>query len=209
MISTDIITRIRRTFGDEASVQITDDDIIRWINDGQREIAQAASCLETKLTGPYLPGNPLEIPSNSLALSAVWWTDSEGKPVVLKHINFEEAQNSFDLTEEADTPVVYWTYGKTIYLYPIPTAARVISLFYIREPQVVTSINTTLEIPLQYHNRLLEYVLKQAYELDENMEAAALKGQEMSNALTQQADTEAWSRRAVYPSISVAPEDRY
>src|SRR4051794_4723859 len=37
----DIITRVRRTFGDEAAVQVTDADIIRWINDGQVEVVKA------------------------------------------------------------------------------------------------------------------------------------------------------------------------
>ncbi len=38
MIVSDVITRVRRTFGDEAAVQVTDDDIIRWINDAQIEV---------------------------------------------------------------------------------------------------------------------------------------------------------------------------
>ena len=33
----DVLTRVRRTFGDEAGIQITQDDVIRWINDAQRE----------------------------------------------------------------------------------------------------------------------------------------------------------------------------
>src|SRR5512138_1815684 len=36
----DIITRVRRTFGDEAAVQVTDDDVIRWINDAQIEVVK-------------------------------------------------------------------------------------------------------------------------------------------------------------------------
>jgi hypothetical protein len=35
---TDIAVRVKRTFGDEAGVQIVDDDIIRWINEAQEEI---------------------------------------------------------------------------------------------------------------------------------------------------------------------------
>src|SRR5215813_3046774 len=40
MIVSDVVIRVRRIFGDEAAVQVTDDDIIRWINDGQIEVVK-------------------------------------------------------------------------------------------------------------------------------------------------------------------------
>lgn len=41
----DVLTEIKRTFGDEAGVQITDADIYRWIDRGQIELF---SSLEVK-----------------------------------------------------------------------------------------------------------------------------------------------------------------
>ena len=36
----DVANRVKRTFGDESGVQVTDDDIIRWVNDAQLEISR-------------------------------------------------------------------------------------------------------------------------------------------------------------------------
>ena len=38
MIVSDVMLRVRRTFGDEAAVQVTDDDLIRCVNYAQVEI---------------------------------------------------------------------------------------------------------------------------------------------------------------------------
>jgi hypothetical protein len=46
---TDVITSVKRQFGDESAVQITDADIIRWVNDGQREIVDQNTTINQKL----------------------------------------------------------------------------------------------------------------------------------------------------------------
>jgi hypothetical protein len=36
---------VKRAFGDESGVQLTNADIVRWINDAQNEIAEAAGVI--------------------------------------------------------------------------------------------------------------------------------------------------------------------
>ena len=35
----DVLLSVKRQFGDESGVQVTDSDIVRWVDDAQREIS--------------------------------------------------------------------------------------------------------------------------------------------------------------------------
>jgi hypothetical protein len=50
MLVSEIATRVRRQFGDDVGILITDADIIRWVNDAQREIAVKANLLQVRAT---------------------------------------------------------------------------------------------------------------------------------------------------------------
>ncbi len=53
---TDVATDIKRIFGDEAGVQITDSDIIRWIDVGQLEILKNTQILKATSTSDLIAG---------------------------------------------------------------------------------------------------------------------------------------------------------
>jgi hypothetical protein len=202
---TDIQTRVFRTFGDEASIQITSDDIIRWVNDAQREIAISANLLETKAT-QVTSSNPLSMPSELMTLHSVSIGNYPVTPI--SFAQGQELLTSPLLNVNNDpTKNVYWIFGRSIYFWPsLPTNSSV-TLYYTREPTAVSTSNTVIDLPINYHSRILEYVLKQAYELDENYEAMAVKGAEFDKNMSEQANQEAWSSHKTYPFITVLPED--
>jgi hypothetical protein len=201
MNSDDIKTRVFRTFGDEAAIQVTPQDVDRWINDAQREIATTAGLLETQAT-QSISSSTISLPANLLTLHAVSLDQQ-----AIEQVSFHEGQNLQSLSAEAGAHAIcYWTFGRSIFLWP-PTVAGELTLFYTREPTQVTDSNNVLELPLNYHNRILEYCMKQAYELDENFEAMALKGAEFDKNMQTQQNQEAWQSTKLYPFITPAFED--
>jgi hypothetical protein len=202
MNSDDIKTRVFRTFGDEAGIQILPADVDRWINDAQREIATTAGLLETQAT-QTVNTQSVALPLNLLALHAV---SLNGQPI--EQVSFHEGQNLAGLSaESAVAPQSYWTFGRTIFLWPAPSGDTELTLFYTREPTAVSEINTVLDIPINYHTRIFEYCMKQAYELDENFEAMALKGAEFDKNMQTQQNQESWQSTKLYPFITPAFED--
>ena len=204
----DIQTRVFRTFGDEAAIQITPDDVIRWVNDAQREIAITAGLMETVgTTFGVATGGPL--PEDLLTLHSVHAypnTGDESASVVLSVVSFTEGERLLNTAnpEGVSLPSCYWTFGRTLFLYPALTCY--IKVFYTREPTPVSNVNDVLDLPVNYHTRIYEYCMKQAYELDENFEAAALKGAEMDKNIQTQQNQEAWNSQKLYPFIN-ASED--
>lgn len=50
MLVSEIATRVKRQFGDEAGAQIEDADILRWVNDAMIDIARTNNLLQISAT---------------------------------------------------------------------------------------------------------------------------------------------------------------
>jgi hypothetical protein len=69
-------------------------------------------------------------------------------------------------------------------------------------PVDVINPSDTPEIPSIYHNRILEYCMAQAYELDENMQNSSAKMQQFQGNLQQMKSLSEWENQDFYPYIT-------
>lgn len=203
---TEIAQRVKRQFGDEAGAQIIDADIIRWVNDAQRDIAQANNLLQTVATTAVVRGqDQYTLPSDILTLRTVRYAGRK-----LSFLTQDEAAEFLgsDNTTKGE-PTHYSVWATKIDLYPAPDRddADDLQLYYTRLPIEVTTITQTPELPIQYHNRIVEYCLAQAYELDDNMESYRAKMQMFQDGMDRLKDNVDWQPQDVYPSITVSNND--
>lgn len=206
----DVIDRIQRQFGDESGVQVTNDDIIRWINDAQRDIGQAQEILETiATTTSVVDQASYIIPSDIISLKRVTYAGKNIKNVSLQEFDQYITDNQDTPTiNDTGTPEIFYSYGEEISFYPVPNVAGDdIKLYYSQFPAEVASAVDDLTLPIKYHNRIVEYCLQQAYELDENFEAASYKESQFSNSMSQMKEDVSWKHHEYYPNITVMPED--
>lgn len=178
MLVSEIALRVKRQFGDEAGIQVTDPDIFRWINDAQREIAASNDLLQTVATTAVIPGQQTyALPSDILLLRSVHYQGSKLRPLTSR-----EAEEYLVDGLASGRPTHFWSWANQINLYPQPDTSDPddMKIFYTRQPTAITTVNDTPELPLEYHNRIVEYCLAQAYELDENWAAAQQKSQQFS-----------------------------
>lgn len=206
----DVVDRVQRQFGDESGVQVTNDDIIRWVNDAQRDIGQAQEILETIATTPSVVGQAAYvIPDDIINLKRVTYAGKNIKNVSLQEFDQYITDNQLNpLTGESGDPEIYYSYGEELSFYPVPdTDADDIKLYYSQFPAEVTLVSDDLTLPIKYHNRIVEYCLQQAYELDENFEAASYKEGQFSNSMAQMKEDVSWKSHEFYPNITVMPED--
>lgn len=210
MLVSEIATRVKRTFGDEAGVQIADADIIRWVNDAMREIAIAADLMQTLASTALISSqNSYALPPDILTLRSVRYNGIKLTP--LSPSEFEEYIDSTASIYPTGRPTHFSVYATSIQLYPAPDNNAVtggsLQIFYTRRPLETTTTNDTPELPVQYHNRIVEYCLQQAYELDENWGAAQAKAQQFEKGVNELRNEQTWSARDFYPSITTLPED--
>lgn len=206
----EIKSRVMRTFGDEAGAQVTSEDILRWINDGQMEIAGANHLLEQKATANIVVGQAVYAsPVDVLEIWALRYNNYKLRPMSMQQAdeyitNFEDSSNY-----QKGASGIFWVWENQINLYPVPDASATagLTIYYSRIPKQVTADADIPELPVSYHPRIVEYCLKQAYELDEDYQAASLKEQQLNLNLNDMLESEKWVARDFYPTITVRVED--
>lgn len=208
MLVSDIATRVKRQFGDEVGAEITDVDIIRWVNDAQKEIAIKNDLLQIKATLTTVVGTAeYSLPTGILTLRSVKY---QGRG--LNAMTLKEADDFIYDTDAADSsgiPSAYWVYAGKLVLYPTPQTASTtdISIYYSRVPVEVTLVGDTPELPIQYHTRIVEYCIAQAHELDDNSNAYDAKMGQFTAGVNALKDNLTWTQRDQYPSITVSLDD--
>lgn len=213
----EVKVRVRRQFGDEASVQITDDDIVRWVNDAQRDIVMKNETVlqTTALTSSIQGEQRYSFPSNLLVLRSIQYRRTTNDLAYYKlrgmsYAEFDEYADGWDGTAYGPSyPVVYTTYADQFLLFPIPVSSETnnIKIVYSRQPNDVSDDADDLDLPLAYHNAIVEYCLSKAYELDEDWQAANNLAVQYDTSVRRNAERENWGNHEFYPRITTMLED--
>ena len=213
----DVKLRVKRQFGDEASVQITDADITRWVNDAQRDIVlKNESVLQTTSTADSVANQQAySFPANLLVLRSIHYKREDGDLAFYKlqgmsYTEFDEYIDGWEGTAYGPSyPIVYTTYADEILLFPIPVSSNTdnIKIIYSRNPTDLDSDDDDIDLPLPYHNAVVDYCLTQAYRLDEDWSAAQFVAGEYNSLVALNRARENWNNHEVSPRITVDLED--
>lgn len=210
----DVVTRIKRTFGDEAGVQITDQDIIRWINDAQEKITlENEGLMETTGSTDIVQGQAeYDVPADMSVLRSLAY-----KGYRLKYMSFAEFNEYIDGFAAPDSvtpygagiPEIFMVWDNKIRIFPKPSENLPggLTVYYIRHPPSVGNLADALTVPLQYHNAVVKFCLKEAYELDEDYNKAQAVKTDFENDVMKLNDRNKWVSQEYYPRITTLPED--
>lgn len=210
----DVAQSVKRQFGDPDGRQITDNDILEWINHVQQDIVNINPLLkETAVTNVVAGQDIYEYPTERVQyIEAIHY---DGVP--LEAYSFQEAElyilgreKDLDmLYREGYKPKIWYERMGTVYLYPKPdkSITNGLRMFYTKQPEELATLASSLSIPDRYFPRLVEHVLAHAYQLDENWEAARYKQAEYFNGMETLANQENVSKTNTYSAITVRIED--
>lgn len=206
----DVLTDVKRTFGDESAVQVSDADIMRWINSGQREILITNRVLKAIGTADIVGGQSA-YPLAALNVIAIQSIRYNGKKLEFR--SFQDAEEYITASDPQNTlqgdPILWYEWAGVINLYPVPSndLPGGLTVYYIREPTPVTSANDALSVPDSYYENVLQYVLSKAYELDEDSENSQFKLGQFQQRLDTLSEQDSNSNQDVYPTITIREED--
>lgn len=213
----DIKIRVKRIFGDESGVQLTDEDILRWINDGQRHVVKMNEGLLEAIAKANTVKNQQEydLPIDVLILRSVHFKYVDQTSYFhLKGYSFQEFNEFIDGWDGSDyspgIPVAYTIYADKIIFFPIPDRdiTDAIKIYYHRKPTEVTGDLDEPDLPELYHETLVKFCVQKAYEMDEDLEAAAAKSNELTSDIQLlRGRSDSWKNEEVYPTITVLHDD--
>jgi hypothetical protein len=208
----DVISSVKRQFGDESNTQINDADVIRWINDGQREIVDRNTTINAKTAKTDIVGNqdtyPLSADPNLTGISRV--TSVRFNNNLLRPISIQEAENFAIGDNNTGDPTAWYEEEGNLILYPKPvnSYAGGLTFRFTYLPTVVTTTGAALTIPDSYYTALVQYCLGQAYELDENAQMAQMKETQFEKTLGIHSNRTV-SQNSDFPTIRFDVEDMY
>jgi hypothetical protein len=206
----DIRTRCQRIFGDDANIQLLDSDVISWINDAQRQIAVQTELLQVRAVTDVVAGvMDYDKPSNILNLRSV-----RNNGIKLQGLSLAEADDQFPLydqtaNQETGQPLFYWSWGTHLSIYPVPTASQSggLTMLYTRQPVPVVLLTDVPELPEMYHDQIISYVLKTAYEMDDDIQSATYRGTIFTTQMSITQEHEDRVNEEAYPVLGIRMED--
>lgn len=199
----DLKREVQRAFGDESGVQLETQDIVDFANNGLNAINDENGILKSRSTTSAIDGQR-EYTFPSLSIARVDSIQYSGR--YLPNLAFQEAQ---DRITEADptgqqtgTPLYWFSYGETFWLWPTPNDGGTIELFYVRTPEALNgALDQLLGIPDKWFNALRDYVLQRAYEMDQDWQAAQAKGEQFQAALSSFSQEENQAQWSTFPVV--------
>jgi hypothetical protein len=176
----DVITFVQRQFGDESGVQVTVTDITRWVNQAQMEIVNKNPMIQATATQNTVGGQQVySIPPDMIQIESIMYDGN-----ILEPSNFETIRAQLGVDNNMPGIPLYWyLWANQIYLWPIPTDVKVVSVNYSKTPVSVTTPADTLGLPDRYYDRICEYCMAKAYELDEDWQGHQINAQKFEDKL--------------------------
>ena len=180
----DILSRVRDTLQDTTSVRWTDAELLRYINDGQREVVNMKPDASALTANVQLSTGTLQtIPSNGLRLIKITRnmssaaSDATGKRAIrivdVDVINsLEPDWNDPTVTGDATHGAVVKHYifdpddPKKYYVYPGVSGNAYVEVCYSKTPDDLSSTSSNLDIDDVYINAIVNYVIYRAYQKD-------------------------------------------
>lgn len=212
----DVFERVKRTFGDESSAQVTEDDIIRWINDAQREAVMQNEGLiqEIGYVDTVAGTREYNLPEDCFTLEHVWVKDGTSASYYsikfLAMREFNEQADGWDGANVFAYPLIFTKQsdGKLL-LFPAPQTSTIegLKLMYSAYATPVADSTSQISIPAYLHSYVVNFCLMQAYEMDEDWESAGQKASQIQGDLDFNNNRKFWFSRDAYPSISSNYED--
>jgi len=198
---------VKRAFGDESGVQLTNDDIVRWINDAQNEIAEAAGVIPSVATIPITAGTyTYSLAGVTPLINDVASLSLNGRRI--GNINIAQAEESISLADpeftETGAPQFWYTWAGDITLWPKPDKDYTMTIRYFAKPtDVTTTVTDVLSVPDDCFTDVVNYVLMRAYEMDENPEMMAAKQAEFANSIAERGQSEMLGQTMTYEKGTV------
>lgn len=201
----DIASVVKRVFGDESGVQLVDTDIIRWVNEAQSEINSKNKVLKKRASISAVPQQSAYVLPSSFKVRQIEGVHYDGSP--LKPLTFSQAEQdilAYDpKLEQEGIPDSWYEWAGEITLWPKPSADSQITVYFTEEPATLTSVTDTLSLPDKYFNAIRDYVLAQAYEMDESMDVALRKQEQFGNSVLEMSEEERTAQNMTFQSITL------
>ncbi len=162
----DVIKQIRSLIDEPSPALASDSDIIAWINEAQRDIARTAECLEaTADLAVTSLQQTITAPDDTIRIHDVTYQPTGQTQIYPLRFQTRQQANLIWGTYPSMSsayPNFYTLWGVspaaiTIQLYPVPSLAGTLNVYYYRMPVDIATFTGNLDIPLGWEDAVVNY----------------------------------------------------
>lgn len=201
----DVAQNIRRSFGDESGVQLEDGDIVRWINQGQYEIARQNKILKATGSTTTMPGQSnyeLSLGKPVLQIESIRYGKTRLIPTEFTTVeaNLEE----YPENAEGD-PRIWYRWGDEVVLWPSPKKAEYLKVYFTAAPpqHATMDVDRELDIPDTYFLPLVDFCMAKAHEMDDNPQSQEVSIKQYADRMTSMNDEERGGQSLTFQTITI------
>jgi len=184
IVGSSILDRASIILQDTTNIRWPSDELLGWLNDGQREIVLRKPDAYTKTSSVMLTASETKqaIPSDGIILIDVIRNMgtgvTPGRAITRTERYILDGQRPNWNTETASATVKHYMFDernqKTFYVYPPqPTTPGYIEIVYSAAPADLATVASTLTLDDIYASALLDYTLYRAYSKDADIAPSA------------------------------------
>ena len=166
MTPTEIEQAARERYNAVGSTFWSQSEIFNLIYNAEMDFCNRTHCLEkTYQTTTVASTQEYDLPTTALGVKRATWNGFKLTP-----INFldDDLITGYDAdTTGSGDPRYFWVWERKIVLRPIPSSAQTLKIWTLNYPETVSS-TTTLDIDVNFHPWLIDYVTSFMVAKDEN-----------------------------------------
>ena len=172
----DIRTLVRDRLDEATPRRWTNDQLNRWINEGARDVARRSECLHANGTVPVSSGVQqvsLATLTDIIRINRVEWkTTGESTIHSLEYRDFNNLdavwwdQQAITRSKPSYFTLTGYPPALTAVLYPTPSSAGSLKVWYWKIPPNVTTDNATVQIPSGWEDTIADYAEYKALRKD-------------------------------------------
>ncbi len=166
--ATEILQEVRDILDEASATQWTDAMLLRWINEGNRDLARSTRHIKQQLTIDCVAGTAsYSLAATTLSVEHAWLYDgTRHYPLQPAHMENMDAVRGYDWSRSGN-PMFYSTQGfapsLTILVHPVPTSSDHDLILYVSRLPVELATDgsdnaDTIEIPQAWYDALADYV---------------------------------------------------
>lgn len=145
-------TRVRNWIGEPDTTAVSDDEIEEVLNEAQLHLNLVTKYLVTNATLSFTANQRYEsLPSNHAHTLGVVRNYQSSSQIALTFMPYVDY---IAMTDRSGTPNYFSENRTWLYLYPKPSSARDVEVFYVRDPEEMSGTDEP-EVPEEYHNLLV------------------------------------------------------
>lgn len=206
---TQIYNQVRAQAGESSDSFLTEAVLYSFIWQAEIELANFVGCSLDKDTSITTVASTREstIPTGTLQILRVLYDSVKLKKIDLTELDMVEGTAYGGVTTSGQ-PQYYYEFGTAIGLSPIPSEAKTLTIYRVKEPAELDASSTIFTIPADYSHYLADKCLYLFYAMDKELQQAEyhLKLWERNKI---QAKNEWFKKKMMDRYLSVKDEDKF